>query len=97
MANRINRVRAITGAMAAIMIMSNIVAVTTFAAEPETICVEQECCTKVVPTGYRSVEDPEFRYVEKDENDRISADQFKALEISPELKAQLEAYLQASK
>lgn len=47
--------------------------------------------------SYSAPWDPEFRYVEKDENDRISADQFKALEISPELKAQLDAYLQASK
>ncbi len=36
MANRMNKVRALTGGMAAIMIMSNVATVTAYAAEPET-------------------------------------------------------------
>ena len=36
-----NRVRALTGGLAAIMIMSNMAAVTAYAAEPETVAIEQ--------------------------------------------------------
>ena len=41
MANRMNKVRALTGGMAAIMIMSNVATVTAYAAEPETVAAEQ--------------------------------------------------------
>ena len=41
MANRMNKVRALTGGLAAIMIMSNMASVTAFAAEPETVAIEQ--------------------------------------------------------
>ena len=41
MANRMNKVRALTGGLAAIMIMSSMATVTSYAAEPEAAAIEQ--------------------------------------------------------
>ena len=55
MTNKMNKVRALTGGMAAIMILSNMATLTTFAAEHEVVKVAVEQ-TQVVPTGYRATE-----------------------------------------
>ena len=61
MANRMNRVRALTGGLAAIMIMSNVATSTTYAADPEevTVAVEQTAAPEaVVPETAKDDEAP---------------------------------------